>query len=271
MNKIYNSQEDFASSIKAFLQKVFPTIRKTQLKIIPYILLGLILSESVVPSDISKKLKGDFSRVQIDSVSRRIRRFFSNKLFHPYAFYDAIIKHVIKSYKNKHSDKTVHIVFDHMFSHSNYIVFMITLRVGKQGIPLWFRCFKGDHAKESFQENMILEGIKYVNDLFGSDYHLIYLADRWFNSTNILNCINTLGHTYCIRTKDHKILIYDKKEGHEVWKNISDLSFQKYHALYYKNVKYTNKEYITNIAISRSVNVSEPLIIITNGEPNRAI
>ena len=29
----------------------------------------------------------------------------------------------------------------------------------------------------------------------------MFLADRWFNSSNLLRHINDLGHTYCIRLK----------------------------------------------------------------------
>lgn len=57
MRKLYNTQNEIASNIKKFLLKIFPDIRKTQLKIIPYIIIGIILSESVVASDIAKKLK----------------------------------------------------------------------------------------------------------------------------------------------------------------------------------------------------------------------
>lgn len=57
MNKVYNTQEAFASGIKDFLKKAIPNIRKTQLNIIPYILLGLILAKSIVASDIAKNLK----------------------------------------------------------------------------------------------------------------------------------------------------------------------------------------------------------------------
>ena len=64
-----------------------------------------------------------------------------------------------------------------MFSHDNYVVFMITMRIGKQGIPLWFRCFK-DKQSDAFQETLIMEGISYVCKLFGADYELIFLADR---------------------------------------------------------------------------------------------
>ena len=76
MNLIYNTQEEIASKIKNFLKDVIPDIRKTVLNILPYIIIGMFQSESVVASDISKELKDDFSLVQHDSVVKRIRRFF---------------------------------------------------------------------------------------------------------------------------------------------------------------------------------------------------
>ena len=80
-----------ARGFEKFLKEVFPNIRKTQLKIIPYILHGMIISESLVPSDFAKVLKGDFSLVQIDSVIKRIKRLFINKHFDAYLFYGQII------------------------------------------------------------------------------------------------------------------------------------------------------------------------------------
>ena len=44
--------------------------------------------------------------------------------------------------KKKHKDFRVHIIIDHMFSHDNYTTLMMSIWVGKQGIPLWFKSFK---------------------------------------------------------------------------------------------------------------------------------
>ena len=69
-----------------------------------------------------------------------------------------------------------------MFSHNNYSVFMISMRVDKQGIPLYFKCFKG-MFKDAFDINVILDGILLIHNLFkDKDVNLIFLADRWFNS-----------------------------------------------------------------------------------------
>lgn len=272
MNKIYNTQEDFATKIKSILQLICPNIRKTQLKIIPYILIGMFLSESLVAHDISKQLKGDFSLVQHSSVVKRIRRFFKNKLFSPYTFYDKIIRYVISNYKKKHSDKRVHIVFDHMFSKNNYTVFMITMRIGKQGIPLWFRCFEGNNCNEAFEEELLKSGIDYVSELFGPNYDLIFLADRWFNSLSLMKHIDSLGHVFNLRLKKNlKVLVFDKKERHTIWKTVGDLPSYQFHSNLYKDVQLTDHLYKVNIAISKRDGVSEPWIIVTNGDAKQAI
>ena len=157
MTQVYNTQKQFASRFNDFLKDCIPNLRKTQLNILPHIIWGMINAESSVASDIAKHIKGfNFDNIQFDSKVKRIRRFFNNNLFDPLFFYDSIIRHVIANYKKKHKDNRVHIIFDHMFSHNNYSVFMISMRVGKQGIPLWFRCFKGKYNNDAFKESLIL-------------------------------------------------------------------------------------------------------------------
>ena len=113
--------------------------------------------------------------------------------------YDSIIRFVIANYKKKHKDNRVHIIVDHMFSHNNYTVLMISMRIGQQGIPLWFRCFKGK-PDDAYQESLILEGINYVINLFkDKSYNLIFLADRWFNSVNLMKFIKNAGHIFVFR------------------------------------------------------------------------
>ena len=187
----------------------------------------MISSESVVSSDIAKCLKNEFSFIQLESIQRRIRRFFNNELFDHEDFYNSLIIFVISQYKIKHKDKRIHITFDHMFSHDNYVTIMFTMRVGKQGIPIWFKSFKQEYINKevslekggtiAFNETLIIEGIKHVSALFNKSFDLIFLADHWFNSEKIFSTIASLGHTYCIRLKKNiKIFIHDKKEGHKI-------------------------------------------------------
>lgn len=273
MSKLYNTQKEITTNFRKFFSKYIPNIRKTQLNILPEIIFGMIQAESVSAFDIAKTLKDKFSLIQFDSVIKRIRRFFNNKLFQPYEFYQSFISYIIVHYKKKHRDKRVHLVFDHMFSHDNYTIFMITMRIGKQGIPLWFRCFKGNDDSDAFASKTITEGITEVSNMFESTgLELIFLADRWFNSTELLKHIDSLGHTYCIRLKKNiHVYPFDKKEGHIVQKYIGELSYCKYKSVTYKEIPFTDERYITNIVFSDWKDVEEPWIIATNGDTRRAI
>lgn len=172
--------------------------------------------------------------------------------------------------RNIKKDKRVHIIFDHMFSHDNYTVFMITMCLGKQDFTLWFRCFKGKTSK-AFQESLIIEGISYVCELFGSDYDLIFLADRWFNSVHIMKHINILKQAYCLRLKRNiKVLIYDKKEDRRIWKFLYDVKHYEWHSSRYE-VLLTDDRYEAHIVLSKKNGTKDPWIIVTNGDPKRAI
>lgn len=129
MNKLYNTQKNLARDLAKFFQKT-TMITKPQLKIIPYIILGMIEAESVVTADIVKKLKGNFLKVFPASTTRRLERFFNNPKFDVYEFYDEIIREVIKNYKiNK---KEIHITMDHMYCRDDFTVLVFSMRLGKQ-------------------------------------------------------------------------------------------------------------------------------------------
>ena len=205
MNKLYNTQKDFAIEFNKFISNVNPDLRKTQLNILPHIIYGMSVAESSVASDFARSLKEEFSFVQYDSIVKRIRRFYNNKLFDANDFYDKLIKHVISTYKKKHDDKRVHVIVDHMFSHDNYTTLMMSMRIGKQG--------KKD--SKAFTEELILKGIDYIINLFKeTDYKIVFLADRWFNSTNLMKHIDSAGHIYCFRLKRTLRYLYMiKKRG----------------------------------------------------------
>ena len=129
--KAYYNQEKFSSSLRKFFKKVF-TLSKPLLKNISYIITGMISAESVVTSDISKKLKDDFSFINLESIERRFRRFFNSFSSLAYSFYSSFISSIISRFKVKHSDKKVHISFDHMFCKDKFTILLFSLRIGKQ-------------------------------------------------------------------------------------------------------------------------------------------
>ena len=148
---------------------------------------------------------------------------------------------------------------------------MITMRVGNQGIPLWFRCFEGKNNTDAFDEELLKQGIKYVSDLFDDSFDLIFLADRWFNSTTLLQYIEELDYTYVVRLKRNLKVKVNGSLNHKNVKTVGDIKAYVNKAKHFNNAILTDNEFKTNIAISKQKGVKEPWIIATNGDPKRAI
>ena len=140
--KEYYNQDKITSSLRKFFKNIF-NLSLPHLKVIVFIITGMISAESVVTSAISKKLKDDFSFVLLESIERRFRRFFHSFSSIAYSFFDSFISHVISRFCVKHSDNKIHISFDHMFCKDKFTILLFSLRIGKQRYPYLVQMFQG--------------------------------------------------------------------------------------------------------------------------------
>ena len=109
---------------------------------------------------------------------------------------------------------------------NNFVTLMFTLKVGKQSIPIWFKCDKTKSnrhyeideltKKRLFSEKVIFNAINEVIKLLSSlNAKITFLADRWFCNLKLMKFIHDKGHHFCIRAKVNsniRVYIYDKKE-----------------------------------------------------------
>ena len=270
MLKLYNSYSKIASDLSNFFKIVYPSISKPHLKIIPDIIIGMIKAESVVTTDIIKKVKNPLLDVLPSSTERRFERFFNNDKFLNYDFFDAIIRYIINNYKI--SNKNVHVAFDHMYCKDKFTTLMFSLRIGKQGIPLWFRSFKGIDDSAAFNLALINEGISYVHNLFSNkNCKINFLADRWFNYREIMQHIDSLGDTYYIRTKTNVSINIHNYEYSDMISSISDIEPFLTKSKFFDSVEITSFKYPTKLAVSKTDSHNEPYFILTNGDTRKAI
>lgn len=269
--KAYYNQEKISSSFRKFFKNFF-TLSKPHLKLICFILTGIISAESVVTADIARKLKDDFSNINMESIERKFRRFFSSFSSIAYNFYNFFITYIVSKYVVKHSDSKVHITFDHMFCKNKFTILLFSLRIGKQGIPLWFRCFKYKGSSEAYKIDLINQGISYCHNLFANkNYHIIFLADRWFSNVVILSHIESLNAYYCVRSKSYFTYTYINSKGELITSHLRDIKPLKFRGKFLENVFFTRKMFKTNIVISNSSNTDEPWILLTNDKVSQAI
>ena len=235
----------------------------------------MLQSESIIISDIASTI-APLKNTSLDSAERYITRSLRNPNYDFHHFYFKFIQNIMSTYKVKHDDNKVIISLDHMYVEDRYTILMFTLRVGKTGIPLWFKEVKY-HDSEAYTYPIFKEAIQTCHDLVklnNPDAKIKFLADRWFgNHVKILDYINIIGDAYDFRAKGSLLtLTMDKKEGHTIWKNINKLDAYIYKSKFYPHAFITREHrFETNIVISSSYNHKEPLYLLTNGDMNSAV
>ena len=131
MMKLYYTHDKVSSFFKEIFGKIF-SLSLPHLKNLSSIITAMIDAESVVSADIARKFKDTYYPIQLSSLIRRFRRFFSSFSNVAYQFYEALISYIISKYRIKHTDKKVHISFDHMFCKDKFTILLFSLRIGKQ-------------------------------------------------------------------------------------------------------------------------------------------
>ena len=166
-----------------------------------------------------------------------------------------------------------------MFVKDKFTVFMLSLRIGKQGFPIYFESFEGKKDSSfgnAFKLNNIKSSLLYVHNLiksFDPNINIIFLADRWFgNLFPLFNFIDkTLHDSFVFRCKDSfKVFFQPKNENNKVWLSIHDLPSLKYHSSFYPNLEFTKNKYLYNLTICKSDDHKERWFLISNIDPTRA-
>ena len=156
---------------------------------------------------------------------------------------------------------------------------MLSLKVGKQGFPIYFKVFEGkngEHFGDAFSIKNIKQSLLYVHNLiksFDPNINIVFLADRWFgNLFPLFEFINNeLCDSFVFRCKDNfKIFYQIKGEDHKIWTSIHYLRSLKRQSTFFPNLEFTKKKYVYNLTICKSDDHKERWFLISNIDPTRA-
>ncbi len=281
MSKSYNISLPFSSTFANFFSSLHPSMNKTQLNFIGDFFSALLSSNSVNFEDIAFSLLSIYPNNQLESLCKRISNFLNNPNYSYHTLFDKLIIYILSNYKVKHADNRVYISFDHMFVKDKYTTFMLSIKIGKQGFPLYFKLYDGKSKTNSnhgdaFKISNIKESLLYVHNLLKSIdplINIVWLADRWFgNLFPLFNFIDKELHdSFVFRCKDNfKVLYHFKKEGHKIWCSIHDLPSFIYKSNFFEDLEFTFKKYKYNLTICKSDNHKERWFLISNINPKDA-
>lgn len=114
MSKLYNEFNIVVNDFRIFFSKFSSS--KTLLNFVPQLFASLIYAESSTLSKISLAAFQTYnSDILLDSITKRISHTLHNPSYSLHSLFDSIVKDCLSRFKLSHSDKNVHISFDHMF------------------------------------------------------------------------------------------------------------------------------------------------------------
>lgn len=116
-----NNQEYITSKLEEILHEILP-ISSKRLKNLVAIVTGILLSKSVIISEISQKLKDDFTDATEESKIKRIYRFFSTSTINPDYIYYCFIQEIIKKYVKRSNSNEIVIIFDHTTLDDRFLI-----------------------------------------------------------------------------------------------------------------------------------------------------
>ena len=228
---------DIAIDLNDFFSQIDFKFSKPQLKVLPHLIMAAINAENITNLDLAKNYIDDSLLTNHSSIEKKIWRFLNNPKFDGIKFFKAVVKKIIKKIGALKHNKLV-VILDHMYTNDDFVTLMFTLKIGKQSIPIHFINDKDkrsghydindDDRKFLFSQKVIIEAIDYVIDLLSCiNAPITFLGDRWFCNLALIRHIHKKGHFFCFRAKansDLKVLIYDKKEKHYIYKKLSELT-----------------------------------------------
>jgi Transposase DDE domain len=262
-----NNQEYITTQLEKVLYEILPISAK-RLKNLVYIIIGIILSKSVEISDISEKLKDDFTDGNEDSKIKRIYRFFSSSPINADYVYSFFIEEIIKKYVKRSRNRKIIIIFDHTTIDDRFLILKFSLKVGKRSIPLWYKIFKYDE-KDNKNFKHIKEGILELNDIFTAyGYEVILLGDRGFKSIDLFKFIDRLGWKYCIRCTNDMLV---KIEGKNKIKNLKDIKPIKNSVKKFNGILLTAEKYRCNLAVCKAEDSDDTWYLATNMDSKCAV
>lgn len=262
-----NNQEYIIVELEKMLYEILP-ISVKRLKNLVAVIIGILLSKSVIISEISQKLKDNYTDATEQSKIKRIYRFFSTSAIRSNYLYYNFIEEVLKNYIKRSNNNKVIVIFDHTTIEDKFLILQFSLKVGKRGVPLWSKIFEYNE-KDNKNFKHIKQGIQELNDIFTCyNYEVILLADRGFKSIDLFRFIDKIGWKYCIRCTNHMLV---KIEGKEKIKYLKDIKPIKKSVKKFNGVLLSTEEYKCNLAVCKAEDSQDTWYLATNMNSKQAV
>lgn len=236
------------------IRQMRPGERKTRVRNLAWLIVGILLSRSVHLSRIASKIPG---KATLNSSVQRIRRFLSNPAVCVRQWYEPIARGLLEN--QAQGGQGIRLILDGSKVGFGHQLLMVAVAYRRRALPIAWTWVKGKRGHSSAYKQLAL--LKYVHSLIPDDVPVFVAGDSEFGAVPVLKQLDKWHWKYVLRQKASHLV---KLEGQD-WQPFSDLIEKAGQSLWFEQALLTQKHaYRVNLLAHWMPGEKEPWLLATN-------
>ena len=258
-------------TIAKTLSQRLPNQRKTRRRALAEMIAGLHRAQHVHLSRIADYIPG---RAQLDSKTRRMRRFLDNDAVDPHRYYAPVRQLLIQAAAQ--SNGRIRLLLDTLELSGNRQILMAALAYRRRALPIQWQVRRRTGVSSADQQISLLRALA---GQMPDHADVIVVGDGAFHSTDLMDYITGQGWHFRLRLHADTYVRKDKGEGKgkgegqstsagEEWKQLQDYAPEKGERRYLQDVYVTQDQTYgpVSIALYHKETEDDPWLICTDQE-----
>ena len=224
------------------------------LKTLAWMINGLILSGKISLGSWAVYVQGRAQYAQ--SITRRFRRFLDNDRIDVHPLYGPLLVQALQGWDRK----TVYVALDTSMLWNTYCIVRLSLIYRGRAVPIVWKVFEHGSASIAYEEYQALLD-QAAQLLFLFHCKVIFLADRGFADTNLMQHLIELGWHFRIRIKESFWIYRPKKRARKV----NNIRLSAGHTEFWHHIQITQERFgNVHLAIGRTLQSKERWVVISD-------
>jgi hypothetical protein len=242
------------------IMQLQPSERKTRVRNMAWLMVGILTSRSVHLSRIAAKIPGD---AVLNSIIQRMRRFLDNPAVRVREWYEPIARDLLVG--QAQSGQGIRLIVDGSKVGFGHQLLMVAVGYRRRAIPIAWTWVKGKRGHSSASKQLAL--LRYVHGLIPNNISVFIAGDSEFGAVSVLKQLAEWQWKYVLRQKSSHLV---RIKGQD-WQPFGDLIERAGQSLWFEQPLLTQAHaYPVNLLAHWKRGEKEPWLLATNLPTPRA-
>jgi len=236
------------------IMQLRPNERKTRVRNMAWLMVGIFTSRSVHLSRVAAKIPGE---AVLNSAIQRLRRFLGNSAVHVREWYESVARDLLLA--QAQSGQGIRLLVDGSKVGFRHQLLMVAIAYRRRAIPIAWTWVKGNRGHSSAVKQLAL--LKYVHSLIPSDIPVFIAGDSEFGAISVLRQLDKWQWKYVLRQKSSHLVYIDGQD----WQPFGNLIEEAGQSFWFEQVLLTKEHgYRVNLLAHWKPGEKEPWLLATN-------